>query len=184
MYALQNVTLPAEGYVLEVDIAALPDVSVTVADAVIGVMYEDYALGGARSSPRGLFVYAYQGASNVELASMRLETTNYTRVEWLTSVNATGTVHDDAADEAGGIQMRIEVRRVNATTPYQYMIRVDVRDSDGVSRSSRSYVATPLNADLDGKTFTKVGIGGYIDNGGGPAGDAWISVRSLRVWSL
>lgn len=185
MYALQNLTVPAAGFVLEIDVADLPDVSVSAGSGVIGLGYEDYALGGARSAPRGLFLRFYRGAANFDLRQWRLETTNYTRDEHIDLLSG-GTLHDTAAFEAGGFRLRIEVRRVNATTPYRYLARVEIFDEAGgqVWTNRRSSFAFPLNADLNAKTFTKIGIGGHVDTSGGPAGDGWISVRQLRVWSL
>ena len=182
--AIQNVTLPAAGYVLEVDVADLPDVTLPVASGIIGIAYSEHALGGARSTPRGIFLQLYRGAANNELLQWRLESGNYTRMQTLASLETAGVLRDDAAVQAHGIKVRIEVRKVDASTPLRYAVAVDVRDAGGRAYGGRSSIATPLNADLDAKTFNKLGLGGFTDSGGGPAGASWISVRQLRVWSL
>ncbi len=184
LYKVQNVTLPDEGFVLEVDIADLPDVSVSAARAVIGIAYDDYALGGARSTPRGLFVTLERGSANVYLSAWALASTVYTAEDPAVTDFDSITLHDQTAIDRGGVVLRIEVRRKASVTPAQWLVRCTLKETTGgVPHSSVSGVSSPVT-DLDGRALASIGLGGHVDTSAGPAGNAWISVRALRVYRL
>lgn len=177
---LGAVTLPAAGYVLEVDVAQLPT-EYTEGSGVIGVAYRTDDLGSG-ATPRGFFVEVYRGAGNVNLVTWRLETSDFTRYESI-GYTTTGSIRQASEMGAGGLQIRIEVRRIQAQTPAQWMIRIEAKEAGGsvIGYGSFSGVATPADSDLDGKTFDKIGLGGCMFGATAPA---WIAVRALRVLSL
>lgn len=178
LFALAGLpTLPTAGYSIDVDIA---DMSPSGGNAAIGIMYEDYDLGGTRDAPRGLIVEVYKGATNINLQAVRLESTDYTRVDLVDSM-AWASTPSDAEAEAGGWRLAIDVRRVNNANPACYAVRVTAYSGNGaVSSESWSNVAAPIT-DLASKTFAKIGLGCYCN---GAAADSWIAVRRMRVRNL
>lgn len=184
LYKVEDVTLPAEGFVLEVDVADLADASVTPARGVIALIYDDYDEGGARATPRGLVCTIEMGSGNVYLSAWGMGSSVYTAEDPAVTDFGGGTIHDTAAMQAGGFVYRFEVRRAASETPAEWSIRCEARDPSGtVTHSSVTGVSSPVT-DLDGRLLASIGLGGHVDTSAGPAGNAWISVRRLRVWSL
>lgn len=175
---LVPVALPNEGYIIEVDIADLDD---TQYWGLIGLQYEDYDEGGTLLTPRGLFLALREGAANNTLYSTELASTDYTRQVSVADFSNSGSSYTDTGAQNGGWRHVIEVRRNQAQTPAQWMIRDTAYGADGSVVSSVLSGVVNAVTELAGATLTKVGVGVYVNAG---ASAVSIDIRRLTIRRL
>jgi len=175
---LHGITLPAEGYILDVEIAGIG----AWISGVLPLM-NTYSPGG-QVTPRGIMFGQRLSASNLFSYMLSLATTVYTRPVALTQGFSSSTAAPTAAlFQRSSFRYVVEVRRKDAQTPAQWTMRVTVYSDGSMVSSACSQVTNPLLTSLDGLSFDKVGIFVFSDSGVGATAES-IDVTKFQIRRL
>lgn len=180
---LNPADLPAEGYVVE---AEIDEIGTWMFMLVVGGEFVN--LGGASNTMRGFFLTQRLSAGNYQLyTALPNGGAAYTQPVALGSAGTSLTAPTAALFQRGPFRYRVEWRRINGSTPYDYQTRyyaeASVASIGYDVANVVSAVVSPAPAGMNGLTLPQVGVGVFSDSGGALVSEA-VRVLSLKIKRL
>lgn len=153
---ITGITLPAEGYVVDVEIDGI--------SGWIGGFCPLLRIDspGGFPTPYGIYAGQRSFAANVFTSMLRMQTTVYTRSEALTvQFGSTAATPSSTNLLRGPFRYICEVRRQDGQIPARWAMRLLALSDGNVVSSITSQAVCPTLTGLDGLSFDRVGI--FVD---------------------